>query len=348
MLMGEGWAVLAIPIIESYPVAVVYFVLAFFTVVLGMTNLILAVIVDKALRVHDEDLKREAEELEKQRSTAVDVFTDMCAAMDVDSNGSLDLDELKHGFATMPEFRNILAIMNISENDLEVLFHMMDKDASGDVSYVEFARQLEKVRSASVQTLLSFANHHLLQTKDMIVELSQRWKEHSDPTSNSAPTAIHSDPTALAEAQLPTATSIEGENVLQLPRPNHELDALLQELCAVRDRAQSMSLDSLLLELRQHTAAAGEKAYSLALDACLQELCQYVAGKHEQSLATSSQNGLPQQPLVLAGCEGEDFASRAQQEVKGVLEEGRSDDSLRCTGIVSIAAIVTKYPRWRH
>jgi len=171
MIMGDSWDLLAIPMIDRHPATLLLFLLVFFTVVVGMTNLILAVIVDKALSAHDDNLKREAEAKERDKDTAIDQFLDMCKEMDVDGDGSLSYKELSRGFETMPSFRHALDLMDIGHKDLEVLFHLMDKDESGDVSYYEFAEELANVRSARVQTMMYFTQHQVQEVRTMVQEI---------------------------------------------------------------------------------------------------------------------------------------------------------------------------------
>jgi len=145
--------------------------IVFFTVVLGMTNLILAVIVDKALQAHDDDLKRQATDKRKEEDKAMDKFMDMCEEMDVDEDGMLSLQELRQGFRHVPQFRAMLDIMDIDEHELEVLFYIMDRDGSGEVSYAEFGEELSKVKNASVTTTLSFTKFHVVQTRVMMEQM---------------------------------------------------------------------------------------------------------------------------------------------------------------------------------
>merc|ERR1712151_1474807 len=57
---GDSWGELALPMIEQYPVSLVVFSGITFTVVLGLMNLVLAVIVDVAVKAqnNDAELKR--------------------------------------------------------------------------------------------------------------------------------------------------------------------------------------------------------------------------------------------------------------------------------------------------
>lgn len=171
-IMGENWDVLAIPMVEKYPFTLLLYGGVFFTVVMGMSNLILAVIVEKALSAHDDNLKREAAEMEKKNAHAFEQFVDICVGMDLDGDGTLDIKEMKMGFENSLEFREILKMMDITESELDVLFHLMDADASGTVSYEEFGRELASVKNACLQTTVSFTKYHVLQIRMMLEQLA--------------------------------------------------------------------------------------------------------------------------------------------------------------------------------
>merc|ERR1719253_1463245 len=166
-----------------------------------MTNLILAVIVDKALQAHEEDLKREAGEKEKERHRAVGKFKDLCKEMDTDQSGSVSMDEVMIGFDEMPAFKAVLEVMDVGKRELEVLFHIMDVDRSGEVPYNEFAQELAKVKNSNLATMTSFTKHHVMEMRLMMdhiaeavlpVEVLQELKrtgefmDHVDTESNSS------------------------------------------------------------------------------------------------------------------------------------------------------------------
>lgn len=171
LIMGENWDCNAIPLIERNPWALALFVAVFFTVVLGMTNLILAVIVDKALQDHEDDLEKAAKDRKRNQARAITTFTELCTAMDEDGSGSLTLDELQQGFANSKQLQDTLAMMDVGEKDLDILFGMMDSDQSGDVSYDEFGAELAKIKNQSMQTMLAVTKHHVLLTQTIVADM---------------------------------------------------------------------------------------------------------------------------------------------------------------------------------
>jgi len=168
LIMGEGWGCNAIPLIERNWWALMMFMCVFFTVVLGMTNLILAVIVDKALQAHEDNTRMAAAKKTEEKTAAIDKFIALCREMDADGSGSLTLDEMMKGYRSMQDFRDSLRILDIAGEDLELLYHMMDKDRSGDVSYDEFGQQLARMKNENIQTMLSFTKHHVIESQIVI------------------------------------------------------------------------------------------------------------------------------------------------------------------------------------
>jgi hypothetical protein len=168
LIMGESWDCNAIPLIERHPWILILFMSCFFTVILGMTNLILAVIVDKALQAHDANIAAAAKAKMKQEELAIHEFNHLCRGLDTDGSGSLSLEEMLEGFDNVAEFRNILELLDIGRDDLKFLFHMMDQDRSGECDYDEFGRELVKIKNENIQTILSFMKHHVVETQVVV------------------------------------------------------------------------------------------------------------------------------------------------------------------------------------
>jgi len=293
MLMGEGWDLLAIPIVRRYPASIIIFILVFFTVVLGMTNLILAVIVDKALQAHEEDVRKEASAMEDERVRAVERFVDICRMMDKDGDNSIDLEELRIGFTELPEFRNILKIMGVSERDLEVLFHMMDQDGSGDVSYIEFAHELAKVRTCNVQTVACFTKFHVVTTQRIVQELADKLHamelKNSCSSNSTAPFAglcakdAHAEESTIASSPIlpaivaePKAEQKDDLQIETKAEPNKREPPLRED--GLMPPSSSDQLETLLRELHNLTVDACDQAQSIATTA-RQSMALTVAAK---------------------------------------------------------------------
>merc|ERR1719356_1509265 len=68
--------------------------------------------------------------------------------------------------------------MDIQENDLQVVFSIMDSDRSGSLSYDEFVDQLHKMKSEDQQTMLAFLKYYVMEIREQIITvISERLHE---------------------------------------------------------------------------------------------------------------------------------------------------------------------------
>eukprot|EP00811_Abedinium_folium_P031442 NODE_5122_length_1806_cov_6.808815.p1 GENE.NODE_5122_length_1806_cov_6.808815~~NODE_5122_length_1806_cov_6.808815.p1 ORF type:complete len:303 (-),score=48.74 NODE_5122_length_1806_cov_6.808815:285-1193(-) len=54
-----------------------------------------------------------------------------------------------------------MSLLDIERSDLEVVYHILDRDQSGDVNYDEFVGQLHCLKSQDTHTLLVFLRYHI-------------------------------------------------------------------------------------------------------------------------------------------------------------------------------------------
>jgi hypothetical protein len=175
LIAVDSWGPIAIPIIEHYPLTYVFFIFALMTISVSVMNLILAVILDAAAQArvqcdHDIALVKE-EEKEKARSTLLQ----LCEILDDDDSGFLTLPELLKGYKENADFRDSLNAMDIQEGDIETVFHILDEDRSGEVSFEEFAGQMQQIRSNDSHTMLVFIRHHTKCIYEQLVDKMDDW-----------------------------------------------------------------------------------------------------------------------------------------------------------------------------
>jgi len=168
---------LAQPIIEKEPLTAIIFLSAFVSINLGMLNLILTVIVDRASEARADDESQRVIEKKNEFDRAKNKLTKLCARMDEDHSGCLSLEEFENGWDTLPEFQAIMRIMDVDKEDIKTVFNILDEDRSGTVTYAEFVDQLYKMKAQESHTLLIFIKHYLTDVRIKVTEQLQLFKE---------------------------------------------------------------------------------------------------------------------------------------------------------------------------
>lgn len=161
VIAGDSWGLLALPLMDKEPWTGFIIISVLLSMQLGLMNLIVAIIVDRAaeVREQDSDLMHiiKQEELHQSFLRLVQIFD----SIDVDGSGTLTLQECQEAYATHPEFAQMFQVMDISAEDMIHAFEIMDRDANGEVDYKEFVEQLHRMQTCDTHTLLVFVKHHV-------------------------------------------------------------------------------------------------------------------------------------------------------------------------------------------
>jgi len=127
---------------------------------LGLLNLIVAIIVDRAAGAREEDQELQQTLKEEELKTSYMRLQELFRIMDSDGSESLDLEELKEGYDENEAFRNILRLMDITRDDMETVFEILDQNHDGVVAYEEFVTQLHYVKFMNSHSLLVFIRYY--------------------------------------------------------------------------------------------------------------------------------------------------------------------------------------------
>jgi hypothetical protein len=103
-----------------------------------------------------------------QRMQANQQLYQMCREMDSDGNEELTFDELKKGYGENEEFRETLLKMEIGEEDLDIVWAILDEDKSGTVTAKEFADSVYKMRSSESQFMLAYIKYYMTGLGDQV------------------------------------------------------------------------------------------------------------------------------------------------------------------------------------
>jgi voltage-gated sodium channel len=177
LIAGDSWGEVAIPLIERHPATYVFFMLAWCSIMFAVANVILAIIIEQAIQARKEGEGMLAKVMEKKKLQATERFMRLCQELDSDKSGTLTFKELEEGMMLNEEFADLLIAMDIADDDLAIVFEVMDEDGSGDVDFEEFARQLHKMKDSDSHTLLIFIKHHVQSIKASVAQELQLLKD---------------------------------------------------------------------------------------------------------------------------------------------------------------------------
>jgi len=159
ILAGDSWGRISIPIMEKYPASIPFFIAVLFSINLGLLNLILAVIVERAEEAREEDHQQRRREKDFFLAQCKKRLQKMFRALDRDGNNLLSKEEMHAGVSNNDDFADILHLMDLGEDDLNVVFAMMDSNKDGEIDLEEFIEQIFRMRCQDSQTLLLFIKH---------------------------------------------------------------------------------------------------------------------------------------------------------------------------------------------
>jgi len=140
----DSWGLVAVPLIQYNPIAAVIFCGSQLSIVFGVLNLIVAVVVDQFAEQRTKDVQNMATELEEEADEEFRRLDKMFQLIDGDGDGELTLPELLDGASKSKEFQNRLRVMDIDQADLHQLFGMLDSDGGGTIDPEEFKQTLTR------------------------------------------------------------------------------------------------------------------------------------------------------------------------------------------------------------
>lgn len=130
----DSWGACATPIIKKEWWSIVIFGGALITMQLGLTNLLLSVIMERATAAQMQDAERKHEiELELRRERIEHLHQVMREELDRDDSGSLSMEELEEGLRDNSTLATLLQQLNIRHDDLQEMVDLL-QDEDGNAS----------------------------------------------------------------------------------------------------------------------------------------------------------------------------------------------------------------------
>merc|ERR1712050_583094 len=92
----------------------------------------------------------------------------VCVNMDKDNSGFLTKEELFKGYEDNEDLQQVLGDMDISGEDLEVLWTCLDDDKNGTASYTDFVANAYKLKTSNTHFMLAYIKYYLHVIKEKI------------------------------------------------------------------------------------------------------------------------------------------------------------------------------------
>ncbi|CAE7020912.1 Scn11a, partial [Symbiodinium sp. KB8] len=170
VIAGDSWGQISVPMMEEHPLTAIIFMGSLLTLVFGVMNLIVAVVVDTFAEARQRDVLNLAEEMQNNENIDRERLERIFKRIDTDGSGMVTFDELLEGARRDPEFQSRLRVMDIDEADLEQLFEMIDVNGEGEIAAAEFITPLTRWVSDS-KTAPRFIKYNMLRSLGQQEEL---------------------------------------------------------------------------------------------------------------------------------------------------------------------------------
>jgi len=147
LVAGDDWGTCINPLVQHMPWALLFFGFAFATVQLGFMNLILSAVVDSASAAREENHAERAVENQRIALRRMEKWKSLFVTIDANNDGCISLEELIDAFEGEEEVREYLQGLDIGQDDLSMIFRLMDANQSGNLCYDEFVNHFIKAQS---------------------------------------------------------------------------------------------------------------------------------------------------------------------------------------------------------
>ncbi|CAE8647587.1 unnamed protein product [Polarella glacialis] len=168
IVAGDSWGQISVPVIEKEPLVAPILLTVSVTISLGVMNLILAVIVERAAEAREKDVQHKLKEIDESRKQNMVDLARICHDMDGDENGTLSLEEMLYGCDESKEFHSMMDRMGLRREDLASVFNVLDADGSGDVSYLELCQMFDSATKRDPTMMLSLCKFSIMEVKQVI------------------------------------------------------------------------------------------------------------------------------------------------------------------------------------
>merc|ERR1719386_224132 len=180
IVAGDSWGLIAVPVAEAYPLSVIILMGALITMIFGVLNLIVAVIVDTFAENRQRDVATIAEEMDLEVVLTKRALSNIFSMLVTDrENGMITFAALQEGAENIEELKNWLKVMDVDTDDLKQLFDMVDHSSAGEIDSREFVEALYRLRHTEQRTATRLMKHNVGQISEKLQDLDSKLRDIS-------------------------------------------------------------------------------------------------------------------------------------------------------------------------
>jgi len=167
IVAGDQWSSISVPLAEFRPWTAPLMFFMMTTISLGVMNLILAVIVEKAAEARANNKERNKMKKEIEREAQMVELAVLCDALDGDNNGKVSLDEMLDGFDKHDTFYKLMQHMDIARDEVEVVFNVLSGKGT-EVDYMEFCQHLNTFNKRDPMMIQSMIKYSVMELRHVL------------------------------------------------------------------------------------------------------------------------------------------------------------------------------------
>lgn len=161
IVAGDSWGKVPVPVMLAHPWTMLLFLPAHVSLVFGVLNLVVAVVVDTFADVREQNLKAMSTEKAREEREEKAALAKIFDVIDANRDSLVSFEELEAGAAAVPEMRQRLRVMGVKRDDLVQLFRILDADGSGDVDPEEFIDAFYRMKCTDPRSSLAIVKSYV-------------------------------------------------------------------------------------------------------------------------------------------------------------------------------------------
>lgn len=179
LVLGDGFLDILVPLVEKDAQAAITILAAAAFVYLGLSNLILSVIVEKANEARCQDSFYQAIMAQKVKNQDRQELLSLWEGI-ADHDSTISMHELKELWASSAVFHDYFKSMDIDRGFLEYALTSTDNDGDGRVTFNEFAESVVKLKNTNVGPVAAFIKHKVTEVLRELANVKDQCRIYQD------------------------------------------------------------------------------------------------------------------------------------------------------------------------